>query len=170
MLDVAPSTLTGVGWLSLLVLLAALGSGLIAGVFFAFSAFIMKALAALPSREGIRSMQSINVIVLNPVFLSVFAGTALISLLLLIYSIAAWAENATAHLLSAGILYLGGSFFVTISGNVPLNNRLAAVQPDSAAGADMWSLYLRRWVSWNHVRTIASLASCAGFILALREL
>jgi len=44
---------------------ALLGSALVGGIFFAFSSFVMKALARVPSAEGIAAMQSINVVVLN---------------------------------------------------------------------------------------------------------
>ncbi len=47
---------------------ALLGSALVGGVFFAFSSFVMKALARVPSPEGIAAMQSINVVVINPSF------------------------------------------------------------------------------------------------------
>lgn len=57
-------------------LVSALGSGLIAGVFFAFSTFVMTALARRPPAEGMAAMQAINVAVLNPLFLGVFVGTA----------------------------------------------------------------------------------------------
>ena len=59
-----------------LKLLAALGCGLMAGVFFAFSAFVMNALARLPAAAGIAAMQSINITVINPLFMTVFLGTA----------------------------------------------------------------------------------------------
>jgi len=55
---------------------SALGCGLIAGVFFAFSTFVMKALAGLPTAQGIAAMQSVNVAVLNGWFFSAFFGTA----------------------------------------------------------------------------------------------
>jgi uncharacterized membrane protein len=58
---------------------------------------------------------------------------------------------------------------VTIVFNVPLNNRLASVTPDSAQGAGLWTHYLSTWTAWNHVRTVASLAAAACFIMALRE-
>jgi uncharacterized membrane protein len=63
---------------SLLTVVAAVGSGLIAGTFFAFSAFVMRALERLPAPHGVAAMQSINVVVINPVFLSVFFGTGLV--------------------------------------------------------------------------------------------
>jgi uncharacterized membrane protein len=47
-------------------LFTALGCGLMAGFFFAFSAFVMKALARHSAAEGIAAMQSINVAVINP--------------------------------------------------------------------------------------------------------
>jgi uncharacterized membrane protein len=57
-------------------LVAALGCGLMAGLFFAFSVAVMKVLARLPSAEVIAAMQAINVAIINPVFLTVFFGTA----------------------------------------------------------------------------------------------
>ena len=55
---------------------AALGTGLMAGFFFAFSDTVMGALRRLPQAAGISAMQSINVVVLNPLFFAVFFGTA----------------------------------------------------------------------------------------------
>jgi hypothetical protein len=72
------------GLLFALTLIAALGAGLVAGMFFAFSAFIMGALGRLPAEGGIAAMQSINVAVLNPVFFTAFFGTAAIALVLAI--------------------------------------------------------------------------------------
>jgi hypothetical protein len=40
-----------------------------AGFFFAFSVCVMRALGQLPLEQGIASMQSINVAILNPLFL-----------------------------------------------------------------------------------------------------
>ena len=57
-----------------LTLIAALGSGLMAGVFFAFSSFVMTALARLAPAPGIAAMQSINVVVINPLFMAGFLG------------------------------------------------------------------------------------------------
>jgi uncharacterized membrane protein len=65
------------------------------------------------------------------------------------------------------MLYLGGTIAVTMLCNVPLNNRLARVEPESDEGALLWQRYLSDWTAWNHVRTIASLAASAAFIMAL---
>ena len=67
-----------------LTFLAALGSGLMAGLFFIFSVTIMASLAKLTPAGGIAAMQSINVTILSGTFLGVFMGTALISLALIV--------------------------------------------------------------------------------------
>ena len=68
--------------LLILKIVSALGCGLTAGVLFAFSSFIMNALARLPPAQGIAAMQSINITVINPAFFGVFFGTALLCLYL----------------------------------------------------------------------------------------
>lgn len=146
----------------------ALGSGLIAGTFFAFSTFVMGALARLPVPQGIAAMQSINVVVINPLFLGVFIGTAILVALLAVMACLNWSAPGTLYLLAGAALYLAGCFLVTMVGNVPLNNALDAVAPDSAEGAALWMRYLQSWNFWNHVRGGASLLASAVFILALR--
>lgn len=153
-----------------LTFLAALGSGLVAGVFFAFSSFVMGALGRLAPPQGISAMQSINIVVVNPVFFSVFFGTAFLCCILAVASCAKWTELAFACVLAGSLIYLAGSIGVTLACNVPLNDALAAVKPDSADGAALWTQYLTRWTSWNHIRGAASLVSSACFIAALRGL
>ena len=150
-----------------LTLVAALGAGLVAGIFFAFSAFIMSALGRLPPEGGISAMQSINVVVLNPVFFFVFFGTAVLSLVLAIAALFGWSGASAPYLLAGSLLYLVGTILVTMVFNVPLNNSLASVSAKSAEGASVWKRYLSAWTAWNHVRTAASLAASASFIMAL---
>jgi uncharacterized membrane protein len=147
---------------------AALGSGLIAGLFFVFSAFMMTALARLGAPQGIAAMQSVNVAILNPLFLTVFMGTAVLGLVTAVAAIWSWSADGSGWLLAGSLLYLVGIIVVTMVFNVPLNDALAAVDPASGEGAAMWARYLDVWVKWNHVRTIAGLAALAAFILALR--
>ncbi|RYD37143.1 MAG: DUF1772 domain-containing protein [Verrucomicrobiaceae bacterium] len=152
-----------------LVVFAAVGCGLIGGLLFAFSNFVMRALAQQPAEHGIRTMQTINRDILNPLFLFVFMGTALVSAALA--AAAAWGKTAllsTPLLLTACLLCLAGVFGVTAGLNIPLNNRLAAHDPASAAAAQFWPLYISEWVKWNHVRTFCSLAASVFFILARR--
>jgi len=156
-----------VDWLAILTLLAALGSGLMAGLFFAFSTFIMQALGKRPASVGIAAMQSINTTILNPIFFALFFGTALLSLVLGALSLLGWGEAGAAWRLAGALLYLVGAIGVTMQFNVPLNNRLAEVAPDSPEGATLWSHYLKVWTAWNHPRTIGCLGACGSFILGM---
>jgi uncharacterized membrane protein len=155
------------GWLFLLTLFAALGCGLMAGVFFAFSAFVMKAFARLPPGEGMAAMQSVNVAVLNPLFLSVFLGTAVACAVAVVYSLLRWHEPGAVYRLAGGLLYLVGTFLVTMVFNVPRNNALASVSPADLDGTKLWASYQTSWTAWNHVRTVAALAAAAALTLAL---
>jgi uncharacterized membrane protein len=150
-----------------LTLFSALGCGLIAGVFFAFSSFVMNALGRLPAEQGAAAMQSINVAVINPLFMAAFLGTAAACVLLAVSSLLRWREPGAAYLLAGSLLYLVGVILVTGLFNVPRNDALAAVAPASAEGASLWTDYVSSWTAWNHVRTAASLAAAALLTIAL---
>ena len=153
--------------MDLAVLVSALGCGLMAGFFFAFSICVMKALGAIPLAHGISAMQSINVAVINPWFLTPYFGMAVLSVLLSIASVLRWHEPGAVYVVAGGLLYFLGTFLVTMLFNVPRNNALAAVAATSAEGAALWADYLIAWTKWNHLRTIAALAGAASFTIAL---
>ena len=147
---------------------AALGCGVIAGVFFAFSTFVMTALDRSGQVHGVLAMNSINVTILQSLFMPIFFGTTLASLALAVLSLLRWSEPGAMPMLAGGLIYVVGMFGVTMFCNVPLNNALAAVDPASAGATPVWAQYLKDWTLWNHVRTIASLVATGLFILALR--
>lgn len=149
-----------------LKLFAALGCGLIAGVFFAFSTFVMNALSRLPPAQGIAAMQSINITAINPLFMMAFLGTAGACILLAVSSFK-WHQPGAAYLLVGSLLYLVGTVGVTIAFNVPLNDALAKVEPSSTDGAKLWASYLANWTIWNHVRAAAAFVAGASLIIAL---
>ncbi|HEY5792377.1 MAG TPA: anthrone oxygenase family protein [Chthoniobacterales bacterium] len=150
---------------TLLAFATALGCGLIAGVFFAFSTFVMKALARLPAHEGIAAMQSINVFAVNSGFLAAFLGTSAACLLLAGFSLVRLSEPTAIWLLLGAVIFLAGTFLVTMVCNVPMNNALAALSPTAPGSAERWADYLKNWTLWNHVRTLAALAA-TGFLIA----
>ena len=150
-----------------LAVAAILGTAIIGGVFFAFSSVVMKALSRVPAHEGIAAMQSINVVVMNPSFLGTFIGTALVSVLIAVFAIAAWGNSAAPWLLAGALFYVVGTFLVTGLGNVPLNNRLAAVSVADSDAARVWEHYLDRWTRLNTIRTGAAVAAALLFTLGL---
>ncbi len=118
-----------------LVFVAMLGSGIAAGLFFIFSNTIMASFARLPVPQGIAAMQQINVTIITPLFMLVFMGLVVLSLVLGAKAIFGWSEAGAALLLAGSVAYLVGCFLVTMVFNVPLNDALAAVDPASAGRA-----------------------------------
>lgn len=150
------------------LIIGALGSGIIGGIFFAFSTFIMTSFAALPTENGIAAMNAINRVILRSWFMPVFVGMVVVSAILVILAIRDWSLGAGSLIMSGAALYIFASFISTILFNVPLNDRLAAFEGSEAAAAEVWATYLKDWIFWNHIRTIASLAASVAFMAAIR--
>ena len=146
--------------------LAALGSGLVGGVFFAFSSFVLPALARLPGLAGLSAMQSINVVVLNRSFLGVFLGTALACAALGLDAMARWSAPHSGLRLAGALCYLVGSLWVTKDLNVPWNDAIATLPAHGKEAARRWLEFVASWSLWNHVRTVASLSAAALLTLA----
>lgn len=146
---------------------AALGSGLVAGTFFAFSVFIMTALARLPPEYGIAAMQSINTTILRSLFMLFFLLTALLSVVIAVIAIRHWDISVSPAMLAGAGLYLVTVFLSTIVFNVPLNDALAKVDGNSGEAARIWQAYVVDWTRWNHLRTVAAVLSTIAFLRAL---
>jgi len=142
---------------------------MVGGVFFAFSSFVMRALAKMPAAEGIAAMQSINVVVINPSFLGAFMGTAVLSLLMGGFALAGLGHPSASFFLGGVVFYLVGTFLVTMLGNVPLNDRLADVPATDPTALEVWEHYLGRWTMWNHVRTTSAMIAALLFSLGLLQ-
>jgi uncharacterized membrane protein len=151
------------------VIVAALGSGLMGGVFYGFSTFIMGALQALAPSAGITAMQSINVVVKNVWFLGVLLGMAPLCLWL---GFASWssAEPSSRLRVLAAFVYLVGCIGVTIACNVPRNDALSSVDAHSAEGAALWASFVPSWTLWNHVRCASCCVASVLFMISLLEL
>lgn len=153
--------------LTALTLVTALACGLSAGVFFAFSSFVMKALGRMHAPEGVAAMQSINVAAVTPAFMVVLFGPALASVALLVAGLADGGAAWSGWLIAAAVLYLGGPVGLTIGYHVPRNDALAELAPDGHGTRAVWARYLVRWTAWNHVRSAAALAAAAALTVAL---
>jgi uncharacterized membrane protein len=146
---------TGLLWVG------AVGCGLIAGLYFAFSTFILQAFDRLGSGPAAQVMNAINVQILQSLFMPLFLGTTLAGVALAVTGMVKWGEPGAAAMFAGGAIYGIGMFGVTMAFNVPLNNAL--IQGAEA----LWPHFLQRWGLWNHVRTLASTAASALFILAI---
>ncbi|WP_265523078.1 DUF1772 domain-containing protein [Oerskovia flava] len=163
------------GWL---VLVACVGSGLSAGVLFAFSTFVGAGLRAAGPTHGAWTMAMINRTAMRPPLMLLLGGTALVSIASAVVALASGRPGAVWTVVGAAS-YLLGAVLVTGAANVPLNDRLevaargvtqtgtAQEEGPTAALATFWPAFLARWLPWNHVRTVVCTFAAAAFAIAL---
>lgn len=142
-------------------LITVVATAVVSGVFFAFSSFVIPALARQASRDGIAAMQSINITAVRPTFMSLLFGTAALTASVGIVGF------GDPRLVIGAALYLVGVIGVTMAANVPRNNALAGIDRDSPQADAAWRHYLTGWGRWNHARWIAGAASSAAFLTSV---
>jgi uncharacterized membrane protein len=101
-------------------------------------------------------MHAINVTAVTPPLMIALFGTAAVCVAIAVEGVRSWGMPGAALRILAALLYLVGVVGVTMAFNVPRNNALAALDPQSSPAASYWTTYLREWTTWNSVRTIAS--------------
>lgn len=146
---------------------AAIAAAVNAGVFFAFSTFVGRALVDLPASQGIATMQSINRRAPTPWFMLLFMGTALLAVVSIVVGIGRWSEAWGAYLVIGGALYLV-SIVMTAAYHQPRNLALDDVDANGPDAAATWTAYIHPWIAWNHVRTLVCIGSALAFVLSLR--
>ncbi|NBE82410.1 anthrone oxygenase family protein [Micromonospora rubida] len=146
-------------------------TGLIAGVYYAFSVSVMPGLNATDTGTAIRAMTSINQKIQNPLFFVTFFGPILAATITGVLLLILGHRPAALLFFLAGAVYLVGAFIPTVALNVPMNETLdaAGVPTDPAEATRIWADYASRWTWWNTVRAGASVVSLllAGFGLYL---
>ncbi|MEU9211432.1 anthrone oxygenase family protein [Streptomyces sp. NPDC048415] len=150
-----------------LTVLGVLGCGVMAGVFCAFSTFVMRGIAQLPPAQGVATMNAINVSAMRPPFMLVFLGSAGVCAVLAVVTFVLLPDDGAVELLLGSALYLFGSFGVTVVANVPRNDALMKMDPGTPEAAVCWVSYVREWTKWNHVRAVAAAAAAVSYTLAL---
>ncbi|GJQ61897.1 MAG: hypothetical protein SCALA702_09500 [Melioribacteraceae bacterium] len=152
-----------------LLFVSTLFSGLMAGLFYAWSISVTPGIGQIDDASYLRAFQSMNRAIINPLFIVVFLG-----LQILLFFVAYQyyqAESGTQFwlILTAAILYAGGVMLVTGIGNVPLNNTLEALNIPEMNLAEMREFregFEQRWNRLNNLRTLMSLATFASLIVA----
>jgi len=146
-------------------------TALLAGLFFDYQVAVVPALRNLGAKQHLLAMQSINVTIVNPVFLLAFLGPGIL------LPLAAYLHRDGAPfsvLVAAAILHLVGVNGVTIAGNVPLNEALEKVTVTQLT--DEQAEQVRRdfqgpgarWMRLHLVRTVAAtLATALVFVACL---
>lgn len=150
-----------------MIVLLVILTGLMAGVYFSFSVFIMKSFTLLPALEAASAMNKINDVIVNTLFLPVFFGSTLWYAGLAVWSIADWQGQESVLVIAASAAYIVGMFVVTALGNVPLNNALKAAASNDKQLVTVWQKYRVSWTRLNHVRMLSCIAACALLVLSL---
>lgn len=156
----------------IVLLITAVSTALITGLWYAYSCSVNWGLAKLPDKEYLAAIQSINREIINPLFMATFLGT------LVLLPLSAWLNYGQpgswrfVFLIAAFIVYAIGVFGVTMGGNVPLNNALEGFDLSKATAAEIGhfrSGFENTWNRWHMVRAFASLGSFILVVLACMD-
>jgi uncharacterized membrane protein len=133
---------------------AVVGSGIVAGVFFAIAVSVMPTLMALPTSSYIEIHRSLGK-GYHPVMPLIVSGALIAELALVVL-----APNTTTRVLFvASVVCTVGVQVVSQFGNVPINKRVQAV--DAEALPPDWPDPRRPWRDWHHLRTVFALLALA---------
>jgi uncharacterized membrane protein len=144
----------------------ALTTGLVAGLFYSWTVSVTPGLNKLSDKEYILAFQAMNKAILNPAFFLSFIGS------LILLPLATWTNYSEGNvkfylLLAATICYMVGVFGVTVAGNVPMNESLAAFDSSTASVVDLAARRLSFESSWNFLNNIRTLGSIVTLILVI---
>jgi len=156
------------GWLGPVTLVAALlTTGLMAGLYYAFTISVLPGLARAGDLAFVGAMRQINRAILNGWFAIAFGGSALLTALAA--GLHLGDPAALPWILAALVLYVS-TLVVTFRVNVPLNDALdAAGDPegrDPREVAAVRAAFEARWVRWNTYRTLACLLALGCLAVA----
>ena len=149
--------------LSVVLLAATVCTGLMAGLFAAFSYSVMPGLARADDRTLLISMQRINEAIQNPLFGLLFLGALAFTAIGVVLAARSGDRAPLPWLIAALVLY-AATLAITFGGNIPLNNLIAgAGDPDRLTElAALRERFEGAWVRWNIVRTVTSTAGFAA--------
>lgn len=149
---------------AVMTVIAAVAAGLMAGVYYAFSGFVMRSLNQLGDQPATDAMNAINEVILRSGFMVVFFGSSALFFALAVVAVMRDSMSDRWMPVTAALIYLIGMFCCTVVFNVPLNNRLAR-----AASGEFWQAYYAKWTWWNHLRTMSCLLSMVLCIVFLMD-
>ena len=141
--------------------IAIISFGFIGGIYFAFSFFVMQSLNKVSHSEAIRTMNSINSVILKSPFMLLFFFSSFIAFIIFLENLILYKLISNEGF--ASIVFLIGMFLCTAMKNVPLNNKLADFDfNDSNCNPEIeWNNYYKNWIKWNHIRTASCFLSVA---------
>lgn len=147
---------------TIILLLAALSTGIMAGTFFTWSNAVTSGIARLTDLEYLRAFQSMNRTILNPTFFFVFFGPALLLPIASFLHFKSFPNVLFWMILAASLVYLIGVIAVTFAGNVPLNTMLDKSDLEGLSleqAKSLREIFENKWNSLNWIRTCSSIGA-----------
>ncbi len=143
-------------------------TGLSAGLFYAWSVSVIPGIRKVIDITYLESMQSINRAILNPAFYLTFMGSPLV----LALSTFQHFKSGTTFwiLLAATLVYLAGTFGVTVFGNVPLNDALDALDLVELSNTEKNKFRNFYETKWNRLHWVRTLFSVLAFVFSILSL
>ncbi len=156
------------------LVLAAFLCSLVAGLLFAFAVVVMPGIKSLDDGSFLRAFQAIDRVIQNnqPLFIFVWVGSVVALIAAAVLGV--WALGGAERLLIivAALLYVLCVQLPTVAINVPLNNVIQKLEPDSMsemARKRAREAFEPRWNRWNTIRTVcASLTAIVLMLLLIR--
>jgi uncharacterized membrane protein len=146
---------------------AILLTGLMAGIFFTWSNAVKPGIGKLSDIEYLRSLQSMNRVILNKAFIGIFLGAVIAVALVPIAHFKLFPDNIFWLFILALVTYWIGVFGVTVLGNIPLNELLDKSNLDTMSINELKILRSSIEVKWNNFNLVRSISSGLSFTLLI---
>ena len=152
---------------TIILALAILLTGLMAGIFFTWSNAVKPGIGKLSDIEYLRALQSMNRVILNNAFKIIFLGAIIAVALVPIFYFNLYPKNIFWLFVFTLVIYWIGVFGVTVSGNIPLNEILDKTNLESITSEEIKTLRKSIEVKWNNFNLIRCISSGITFILLI---
>ena len=149
----------------IILILAILFTGLMAGIFFTWSNAVKPGIGKLSDIEYLRAFQSMNRVILNNTFKLIFIGAVLATALVPFFYFHLYPSNIFWFLVSAFIVYWVGAFGITVFGNIPLNEILDKTTLETLSLEELKSLRTSIELRWNNLNLLRTISSLLTFSL-----
>ena len=152
---------------TVILALAILFTGLMAGIFFTWSNAVKPGIGKLSDLEYLKALQSMNRVILNNTFKIIFGGAIITTALLPAFYFNLYPNNVFWIFVIILFIYWIGAFGVTVLGNIPLNELLDKTSLDSISLEEGKTLRTSIELKWNNLNLIRSISSGVSFVLLL---
>ena len=151
----------------ILLLLATLSTGIMAGIFFTWTNAVTPGIGKLSDIDYLNALQKMNHAILNYWFYVLFFGAVLLTPLYVVLYYKSSTDMLFWVLIVAVLLYWLGVFLVTFLGNIPINILLDKTNLGKISISDAQQLRGSIEVKWNNFNLVRTLSAITSFVLLL---